>query len=94
VVSWPHGKAVAETGRGAVGVGEAPRLGGLENTTMTTEQKIVRAKVGLLELAKQLDNGARVLLGVVASLIWAIGGTIDGHGMRPLTASRCLWARG
>jgi hypothetical protein len=32
-------------------VGEAPRLGGLENT-MTTEQKIIRAKVGLLELAQ------------------------------------------
>src|ERR1700732_4832815 len=33
----------------------APRLGDLENT-MTTEQKIIRAKVGLLELAKQLGN--------------------------------------
>jgi Winged helix-turn helix len=31
------------------------RLGGLENT-MTTEQKIIRAKVGSLELAKQLGN--------------------------------------
>jgi hypothetical protein len=30
-------------------------LGELENT-MTTEQKIIRAKVGLLELAKQLGN--------------------------------------
>ena len=35
--------------------GEAPRLGALEDT-MTTEQKIIRAKVGLLELAKQLGN--------------------------------------
>src|SRR5262249_10342513 len=35
--------------------GEAPRLGGLEDT-MTTEQKIIRAKIGLLELAKQLGN--------------------------------------
>jgi hypothetical protein len=26
----------------------------LEDTIMTTEQKIIRAKVGLLELAKQL----------------------------------------
>jgi hypothetical protein len=33
--------------------GESPRLGALEDT-MTTEQKIIRAKVGLLELAKQL----------------------------------------
>ena len=36
-------------------MGEAPRLGALEDT-MTTEQKIIRAKVGLLELAKQLGN--------------------------------------
>jgi hypothetical protein len=28
----------------------------LEDTIMTTEQKIIRAKVGLLELAKQLGN--------------------------------------
>src|SRR5262249_41684701 len=35
--------------------GEAPRLGALEDT-MTTEQKIIRAKIGLLELAKQLGN--------------------------------------
>src|SRR5215831_14509773 len=41
----------ARSGRG----GEAPRLGDLEDT-MTTEQKIIRAKVGLLELAKQLGN--------------------------------------
>ena len=34
---------------------KAPRLGALEDT-MTTEQKIIRAKVGLLELAKQLGN--------------------------------------
>jgi hypothetical protein len=34
---------------------EAPRFGALEDT-MTTEQKIIRAKVGLLELAKQLGN--------------------------------------
>ena len=33
----------------------ALRLGALEDT-MTTEQKIIRAKVGLLELAKQLGN--------------------------------------
>src|SRR5262252_4769893 len=41
----------ARSGRG----GEAPRLGALEDT-MTTEQKIIRAKLGLLELAKQLGN--------------------------------------
>jgi hypothetical protein len=33
----------------------SPGLGALEDT-MTTEQKIIRAKVGLLELAKQLGN--------------------------------------
>jgi hypothetical protein len=54
-VSSPHGESQAEAGRGAVGVAKRPRLGGLEDT-MTTEQKIIRAKVGLLELAKQLGN--------------------------------------
>ena len=34
---------------------KARRLGALEDT-MTTEQKIIRAKVGLLELAEQLGN--------------------------------------
>src|SRR6266699_774597 len=52
--SWPHGESQAGAGRGRGG--EAPRLGGLEDTTMTTEQKIIRAKVGLLKLAKQLGN--------------------------------------
>jgi len=41
--------------------GEAPRLGALEDT-MTTEQKIIRAKVGLLELAKQLGNVSQASL--------------------------------
>src|SRR3982074_1280848 len=41
----------ARSGRGCA----APRLGEWENT-MATEQKIIRAKVGLLELAKQLGN--------------------------------------
>src|ERR1700716_3767046 len=44
----------ARSGRGCA----APRLGEWE-TTMTTEQKIIRAKVGLLELAKQLGNVSR-----------------------------------
>src|SRR6201987_6087251 len=42
----------ARSGRG----GEAPRRGSLETTIMATEQKIIRAKVGLLELTKQLGN--------------------------------------
>ena len=49
-VSWfSHGESQAEAGRGAVGVAKRRRI---ENT-MTTEQKIIRAKIGLLELAKQ-----------------------------------------
>jgi hypothetical protein len=35
--------------------GEAPRPGAWEDT-ITTEQKVIRAQVGLLELAKQLGN--------------------------------------
>jgi hypothetical protein len=34
-------------------VAKRPRLGVLEDTSMTTEQKIIHAKVGLLELAKR-----------------------------------------
>jgi hypothetical protein len=44
-----------EAARGAVGVAKRPASAALEDT-MTTEQKIIRAKVGLLELAKQLGN--------------------------------------
>ena len=49
-------EAEAEAGRGVVGVRSArPRR--FERTpTMTQEQKIIRAKVGLLELARQLGN--------------------------------------
>src|SRR5246127_2137387 len=49
-------EAEAEAGRGVVGVRSArPRR--FERTpTMTKEQKIIRAKVGLLELARQLGN--------------------------------------
>jgi hypothetical protein len=54
-VSWfPTANRKPRRGRGAVGVASA-RLSALEDT-MTTEQKIIRAKVGLLELAKQLGN--------------------------------------
>jgi hypothetical protein len=35
---------------------EQQQEGGKLENTMTTEQKIIRAKVGLLELAKQLGN--------------------------------------
>jgi hypothetical protein len=42
--------------RGASRGCAAPDLGGLKDTAMTTEQKIIRAKVGLLEIAKQLGN--------------------------------------
>jgi hypothetical protein len=36
--------------------GTVARHSGVMETTMTQEQKIIRAKVGLLELAKQLGN--------------------------------------
>ena len=54
MVSWSPRRIRAEAGREAVGVAKRPprRL----EDTMTTEQKIIRAKVGLLELAKQLGN--------------------------------------
>src|SRR5262249_54776384 len=49
--------------RAGGGRGSHPDLGprpppgtGMETTTMTQDQKIIRAKVGLLELAKQLGN--------------------------------------
>jgi transposase InsO family protein len=45
----------AEAGRGAVGVAERPASAS-EDIDMTKDQKIIRAKVGLLELAKQLGN--------------------------------------
>jgi hypothetical protein len=44
---------------GARGAGRgcaASRLGGDLEDTMTTEQKIIRAEIGLLELAKRLGN--------------------------------------
>ena len=53
-MSYPHGELQADSGRGAVGVTKRP-ASALEDI-MTTEQKIIRAKVGLLELAKQLGN--------------------------------------
>src|SRR4029077_3146750 len=51
----PYGESRAEAGREGGGVCAAPRLGDLEDT-MTTKQKIIRAKVGLLELGKQLGS--------------------------------------
>src|SRR5215217_9039780 len=42
----------ARSGRGA----QRPASAFTRNTVMTNEQKIIRAKVGLLELAKQLGN--------------------------------------
>jgi len=58
MVSVPHrriaGRGMARSGRG----GEAPRLTALEDT-MTSEQKIIRAKVGLLELANVSTKAAR-----------------------------------
>ena len=51
MVSWPHGESQAEAGAERSGWRSArPRR--LEDA-MTTEQKIIRAKNGSLELAKQ-----------------------------------------
>ena len=55
MVSRLHGEWKAEAGQRSGRGDTASRLGGLEDT-MTTEQKIIRAKVGLLELTKQLGN--------------------------------------
>jgi Winged helix-turn helix len=50
-------EALAEAGRGDGWGFAAPGLGVQEDTEpMTKEQKIIRAKVGLLELARQLGN--------------------------------------
>jgi hypothetical protein len=50
------GNVTAEAGRGVVGVRSA-RPGRFERIpTMTKEQKIICAKVGLLELARQFGN--------------------------------------
>src|SRR5207245_4172878 len=54
-VSWSPRRIASRGGARSGRGGEATRLGALEDT-MTTEQKIIRAKVGLLELAKQLGN--------------------------------------
>jgi Winged helix-turn helix len=51
----PHGESRAEAGRGAVGVAQRPAsasIGGHHDH----RTEVIRAKVGLLELAKQLGN--------------------------------------
>ena len=52
----PGPPAQRQPRRGAELVGVAQRPASAIGDTMTTEQKIIRAKVGLLELAKQLGN--------------------------------------
>ena len=54
-MSWIP-KANHEPGRGAERSGWRSASPRRIEDTMTTEQKIIRAKVGLLELAKQLGN--------------------------------------
>jgi hypothetical protein len=46
----------AATGAELAGVAQPPSRRLQRTPTMTKEQKIIRAKVGLLELAKQLGN--------------------------------------
>jgi Winged helix-turn helix len=55
-VSWAARRIASRGGRGAVGVRSAPPRRFKKDTDMTKEQKIIRAKIGLLELAKQLGN--------------------------------------
>jgi hypothetical protein len=55
MVSDPHGESRAEQGAEPVTATQRPHLGELEDTT-TTEQKIILAKVVLLELARQLGH--------------------------------------
>ena|ERR1700688_78082 len=49
----------AKARRGAVGWLKAPCFGVLGKDVMTKDQKVIRGKVGLLELAKQLGNVSR-----------------------------------
>src|SRR5215813_749965 len=51
-VSWSPRRIASRGGARSGRGGEAPRLGALEDT-MTTEQKIIRAKVGLLEISRK-----------------------------------------
>jgi hypothetical protein len=50
---------------------------------MTTEQKIIRAKIGLLELAKQLDNVSQAC----KMMGYSRGLTVSPAGVR------CVWLR-
>ena len=55
MTSWSPGTTLAKRGRGA-GLGCAvPRIGGVEDT-MTTDQKIISARVGLWQLTQQLGG--------------------------------------
>ena len=50
---------------------------------MTTEQKIIRAKVGLLELAKQLGNVSQ------ACKMMATASTVSRNSMTKAASWRC-----
>jgi len=56
-VSWsPTTNRKPRWGAELVGVAQRPTSAIRLEDTMTTEQNIIRAKVGLLELARQLGN--------------------------------------
>jgi hypothetical protein len=52
-----------------------------------------RTITGMDDLSSwNLTVGARVRLAVLALLVWAVGGTVDGHGLRALVAVPLLVA--
>jgi hypothetical protein len=59
-------------------------VGGTETPEMTQEQKIIRAKVGLLELARQLGNVSQAC----KMLMWTAGGC--NAFLVPLTVAKPL----